>query len=56
MPKFKKAYAWKQDGKVTLSLLPRAAKGPVNQYDTEAGALRDAQSRKMTLVWEEAEA
>lgn len=54
MPRYKKAYGWKDkvSGKFCLSTLPRESAGAFNVYDTPTQALRDASVRQMTITWE----
>jgi hypothetical protein len=46
-------YGWVQDGIYYLSLQPREANEPANQYETAAGALKDASQRMLPIQWED---
>lgn len=52
MPRYKKAYGWKDGNSYFLSLLPRAANGAANAYPTPSDALREAHMRGIAIEWE----
>lgn len=52
MPRFKKAYGWKDGDRFYLSLLPRAAGAAANAYASPDDALLDAHPRRLAIEWE----
>src|ERR1700752_3111912 len=53
MPRFKKAYGWKDGDKFYLSLLPREAGAAANIYASPSDALRDAHPRGLAIEWDD---
>lgn len=52
MPRPKTAYGWRSGDRFYLSSLPKTANAATNSYASPSEALRDAQTRGMTIEWE----